>query len=186
MRKTHYCVAPVDIPSVHTVMKNIFFKKILLSTLMVITVFPGVTLPAEPANKMDIFSGHFSMEGNNESPSQTINNNIYIKIFKNQWIAMLYIPYPYATTVNSSAITKVFEEAKRQTSGSSYLRGTFGQLSEPATIHIEKFGYLEDRLIFECGSLSPCTIRLSDDYLELIKPGVINEHIIKYNHVIDQ
>ena len=167
-------------------MKKVFFKTVLLSTLMVIAVLPGVSLSAQQANKMDIFSGHFSMEGNNESPSQTINNNIYIKIFENQWIALLYVPYPYATTVSSSAITRVFEEAKKQTSGSSYLRGTFGQLSEPATIHIEKFGYLEDRLIFECGSLSPCTIRLGDDYLELIKPGVINEHIIKYNHVIDQ
>jgi hypothetical protein len=167
-------------------MKKIFFKNILLSTLIVISVFPGVTLPAEPAQKMDIYSGHFSMEGNNDSPAQTINSNIYIKIFKNQWIATLYIPYPYAATVDSSSITRAFEEAKRQTSGSSYLRGTFGQLSEPATIHIEKFGYLEDRLVFECGSLSPCTIRFSDDYLELIKPGVINEHIIRYNHVIDQ
>jgi hypothetical protein len=167
-------------------MKKIFFKNILLSSLVVIAAFPGITLSGQLANKMDIFSGHFSMEGNNESPSRTINNNIYIKLFKSQWIAMLYIPYPYATTVNSSAIARVFEEAKRQTSVSSYLRGTFGQLSEPATVHIERFGYLEDRLIFECGSLSPCTIRLSDDYLELIKPGVINEHIIKYNHVIDQ
>ena len=88
--------------------------------------------------------------------------------------------------MNSSAINKVFEEGKKQTSSSAYLRGTFGHLSEPATLHIEKFGYLEDRLVFECGSLAPCTIRLSDDYLELIKPGVINEHIIKYNHVVDQ
>jgi len=186
MRKTLYCVAPVDIPNRYIAMKKLLFKAILLSTLMAITVFPGVTLPGQQADKVDIYSGHFSMEGNNESPSRTINNNIYIKIFKNQWIAMLYIPYPYATTVDASAITRVFEEAKKQTSGSSYLRGTFGQLSEPATVHIEKFGYLEDRLIFECGSLSPCTIKLSDNYLELIKPGVINEHIIKYNHVIDQ
>jgi len=167
-------------------MKKVFFKNILLSASLMIAVLPGVAFSEQSASKMDIFSGHFSMEGNNESPSQTINNNIYIKIFKNQWVAMLYLPYPYATTVNSSVITRVFEEAKRQTSGSSYLRGTFGQLSEPATVQIEKFGYLEDRLIFECGSLSPCTIRLGDDYLELIKPGVINEHIIKYNHVIDQ
>ena len=167
-------------------MKKNSLKSILLSALIGLAVFPGITLSGQLANKMDIYAGHFSMEGNNESPSRNINNNIYIKLFKNQWIAMLYIPYPYASTVNASAITKVFEEAKRQTSGSSYLRGTFGQLSEPATVHIERFGYLEDRLVFECGSLSPCTIRLSDDYLELIKPGVINEHIIKYNHVIDQ
>ena len=167
-------------------MKKVFFKTFLLSTLMVIAVLPGVSLSAQQANKMDIFSGHFSMEGNNESPSQTINNNIYIKIFENQWIAMLYVPYPYATTVSSSAITRVFEEAKKQTSGSAYLRGTFGQLSEAATVQIEKFGYLEDRVVFECGSLSPCTIKFSEDYLELVKPGVITEHIIKYNHVIDQ
>jgi hypothetical protein len=167
-------------------MKKFSFKSILLSCLLGITIFPGITLSGQLANKMDIYAGHFSMEGNNQSPSSNINNNIYIKLFENRWIAMLYIPYPYATTVNSSAITRVFEEAKRQTSGSSYLRGTFGQLDKPATVHIERFGYLEDRLVFECGSLSPCTIRFSDNYLELIKPGVINEHIIKYNHVIDQ
>jgi hypothetical protein len=166
-------------------MNKIFLKALLLPILLVVTVFPGLALSAQQADKMDIFSGHFSMQGNNESPSATAKNSIYIKLFKNQWVAMLYIPYPYSTKVNSSAITKVFEEAKKQTSGSSYIRGTFGQLSEPATVQIEKFGYLEDRLIFECGSLSPCTIRLGDDYLELIKPGVINEHIIKYNHVIE-
>jgi len=167
-------------------MKKKSFDSSLLLLLVTITIFSANSLAAQTPDKMDVFSGYFSMEGNNETPSKNINNNIYIKVFKNQWIAMLYIPYPYATTVDSSAINKVFEEAKRQTSGSAYLRGTFGQLSELATLQIEKFGYLEDRLVFECGSLSPCTIRLSDDYLELIKPGVINEHIIKYNHVIDQ
>ncbi len=98
---------------------------------------------------------------------------------------MLYVPYPYASTVSPSTITQVFENAKKQTSGSAYLRGTFGQLAENATIQIEKFGYLEDQLVFECGSLSPCTIKLHDDYLELVKPGIINEHIIKYNHIVE-
>ena len=165
--------------------KNSFDSSLLL-LLLTITVFSANSLAAQTANKMDVFSGYFAMEGNNETPAKNINSNIYIKVFKSQWIALLYIPYPYAATVDSSAINKVFEEGKKQTSSSAYLRGTFGQLSQPATLHIEKFGYLEERLVFECGSLSPCTIRLSDDYLELIKHGVINEHIIKYNHVVDQ
>jgi len=145
----------------------------------------SLSAQASVAVTMDIYAGHFSREGNNQSPSATTNNNIYIKLFENQWVGMLYVPYPYAKTVSSSAITKVFEAAKRKTAGSAYLRGTFGQLNENATIQIEKFGYLEDRLVFECGSLAPCTIKLHDDYLELVKPGVINEHIIKYNHIVE-
>ena len=99
---------------------------------------------------------------------------------------MLYVPYPYATSVEPSVITRVFEEAKNKTSGSAYIKGTFGQLSESATVHIERYSYLEDRIVFECGSLAPCTIKLGEGYLELIKPGVITEHIIRYNHVPTQ
>ncbi len=156
-------------------------KKYLLAltTTLVVAAF----LPA--AYAMDMYAGHFSREGNNQSPSETTNNNIYIKIFDNRWIALLYVPFPYAKSVAPSTITQVFEQAKNQTSTSSYLRGKFGYLEQLATVQIERFGYLEDRLVFECGSLSPCTIKLYDDYLELYKPGMINEHIIKYNHVID-
>jgi hypothetical protein len=63
------------------------------------------------------------------------------------------------------------------------MKGKFDLLSEAATIQIERYGYLEDRIVFECGSLAPCTIKMGDGFLELIKPGVINEHIIRYNHV---
>ncbi len=66
------------------------------------------------------------------------------------------------------------------------MRGTFGQLTEKATAQVEKYGYVEDKIIYECGSLAPCSIKLYDDYLELIKPGVINEHIIKFNHVVER
>ncbi len=151
----------------------------VLTTILLTIVF----LPSVYA--MDMYSGHFSREGNNQSPSETTNNNIYIKIFENRWIALLYVPFPYAKSVAPDTITRVFEQAKKQTSTSSYLRGKFDYLDQLATVQIERFGYLEDRLVFECGSLSPCTIKLHDDYLELYKPGMINEHIIKYNHVAD-
>lgn len=154
--------------------------------LAAIAVFPGVILSEQQTNKMDIYEGHFAREGNNESPSRTINNNIYIKFFENQWIATLYVPQPYAATVEPATITQALEQAKKQTTSSAYIRGKFGQLKERAIVRVEKFGYIEDRIIFECGSLAPCTIKLADGYLDLIKPGVINEHIIKYNHVTNQ
>ena len=79
----------------------------------------------------------------------------------------------------------MFDAARAQATSSAYLRGTFGELQQKATLHIERYGYLEDRIIFECGSLAPCTIRLAEGYLELIKPGMINEHIVRYQHVVD-
>lgn len=166
-------------------MKNHCIRKLLFTTLSLIVLAPGPALCEQP-DKTDITSGHYSREGNNASPSKTINNNIYIKFFDNQWIGVMHVPYPYATTVDADTITKALEQAKKQTTGSSYLRGTFGHLQEAATVQIEKYGYIEDRIVFECGSLSPCTIKLADGYLELIKPGVINEHIIKYNHIVEQ
>jgi len=167
-------------------MKKVIFKSALLSILTAITVFPGAVLAEQQANKMDIHAGHFSREGNNASPSRTTKNNIYIKLYKDQWIVTLHIPYPSATTVKPAAIDKVFEQIKKQATTRSYMRGTFGQLTDAATAQVEKYGYMEDKIIYECGSLSPCTITLSDSYLNLIKPGVINEHIIKFNHVVDQ
>ena len=164
-------------------MKAILTKKILLCALLAMAAYPGIIFSAQHSSSTEDFSGHFSRDGNDGSPAETARNNIYIKFFEDRWIAMLYIPYPYATSVESSAITRAFEAAKKKTTGSSYLKGKFGELSETATVHIESYGYLEDRIVFECGSLAPCTIKLGDGYLDLIKPGVINEHIIRYNHV---
>lgn len=155
----------------------------MLCTLISIITFPGISESAPLLGSEGAFSGHFSREGNNSSPSKTTRNNIYIKFFPERWIAMLFVPYPYATNVEPPVITQVFKEAKKQTTGSSYIKGKFGHLAEAATVHIERYGYLEDRIIFECGSLAPCTIKLANDSLELIKPGVINEHIIRYHRV---
>jgi len=166
-------------------MKNNFIRQSLIAALAVFAVIPGLALSAQ-TEKADITAGHFAREGNNASPTKTTNNNIYIKFFDNQWIAMMHIPQPYASTVDAESITKAFEQARKQTTSSAYLRGTFGHLQEAATVQIEKYGYIQDRIMFECGSLTPCTIVLADGYLELIKPGVINEHIIKYNHIVGQ
>lgn len=158
-------------------------KTTLVCVLVTIITFPGIGQSASLMGSEGDLSGHFAREGNSGSPSETTRNNIYIKFFPERWIAMLYVPYPYATSVEAAVITRVFEAAKKQTSGSAYLKGEFGYLAEKATVHIERYGYLEDRIVFECGSLAPCTIKLADGSLELIKPGVITEHIIRYLHI---
>jgi len=166
-------------------MKNILLTLILAHALTMSVALPGIAHAQQSAEKTNMFSGHYSREGNNGSPANAINSNIYMKLFADQRVAMLYVPLPYATKVESAAITKALEQAVKMTTGSAYIRDKFGQLTELATVQIEKYGYMEDRLIFECGSLAPCTIKLGDGFLELIKPGVINEHIIRYDHVID-
>ena len=158
-------------------------KAILLGILLVCTGFPEVSSSASQADLKEDLSGHYSRDGNNGSPSKTAGNNIYIKFFADRWIGMLFIPYPYATGVEAPVVTQVFDAARKQASSAALMKGKFDLLSEAATIQIERYGYLEDRIVFECGSLAPCTIKMGDGYLELIKPGVINEHIVRYNHV---
>lgn len=156
--------------------------KALLLVLLLGVVLPGAALAATAGESL---SGFYARAGNNGSPAQAAGNNIYIRFFPERWLGMLFLPYPYAEQVDSATISQVFDTARAQTSSSAYLRGSFGLLQQKATLHIERYGYLEDRIIFECGSLAPCTIRLGEGYLELIKPGVINEHIIRYQHIVD-
>jgi len=158
-------------------------KVILLGLLLACSSFPAAVFSAQQPSLNEDLSGHYSRDGNNGSPSETAGNNIYIKFFEDRWVGVLFIPYPYATGVESPVVTQVFDAARKQTTNAALMKGKFELLSEAATIQIERYGYLGDRIVFECGSLAPCTIRMGDGFLELIKPGVINEHIIRYNHV---
>jgi hypothetical protein len=154
-------------------------RKIILALLLT-GGLAGSLCAATPAESL---VGYYAREGNNGSPAQAAGNNIYIRFYPDRWLGMLFLPWPYAEQVDPATIPRVFDAARAQTTSSAYLRGTFGELQQKATLHIERYGYLEDRIIFECGSLAPCTIRLGEGYLELIKPGVINEHIVRYQHV---
>lgn len=156
--------------------------------LSVFTVLAGLSGPAytqqaEPA--LDIHAGHFSREGNNGSPSETSHNNIYIKLYPDNWIALLYVPFPYAKNVSADIIDKVFVQAKTQITKRSFTRDTFGLLDEAATVHMERYEQVEGQTQFECGSINPCALRFGNDYLELVKSGVINEHIVKFNHITE-
>ncbi len=162
-----------------------FFKGLLAATI----ALPGIAFSQQATKSGDIFSGYYAREGNNGSPSRTLHHNVYMKLYVNegqQWVALLHIPLPYASTVDEAVIPKIFEKIRKRMNSSSFARDDFGYLEEKATVQFERFGYMQDKIIFECGSLSPCTIKPANGYLELIKPGMINEHIIKYNHIVDQ
>ena len=158
-------------------------RSLFTGLLLLCLAFPVLAFGAEKGAYNETLSGYYAREGNGGSPAKAAGNNIYIRFFEDRWLGMLFLPYPYAESVDKATITRVFDAARAKTSSSAYLRGTFDELDEKATLHIERYGYIEDRVIFECGSLAPCTIKLGDGYLELIKPGVINEHIIRYQHV---
>jgi hypothetical protein len=165
-------------------------RKILPALLLLIALLPckeafsADTVTPDESTQRESLSGFYARDGNNGSSAVAAGNNIYIRFFPEQWLGMMFLPYPYAEQVAPATIHSVFDAARAQARGSAYLRGTFGELDEKATLHIERYGYLEDRILFECGSLAPCTIRFGDGYIELIKPGMINEHIIRYNHVV--
>jgi len=170
-------------------MKNPLIKFISAVLLTALTALPSISYALQATDNTSIFEGYYSREGNGGSPSRTHHHNIYMKLYAdegNQWVALLHIPLPYANTVDPAVIPKVFENIRKQVNTSAFIRDTFGYLEEKATVQFERFGYMQDKIIFECGSLAPCTIKPAVGYLELIKPGMINEHIIKYDHVVTQ
>lgn len=158
-------------------------RQFFTAILLVFAVLPATELAAQQSGYGEKLSGFYAREGNNGSPAKAAGNNIYIKFFEDRWVGMMFIPYPDLTEVETAVIDQVFAAARKQATSAAILRGKYGLLEKAATVTIERYGYYQDRIVFECGALSPCTIKLHGDYLDLIKPGVINEHIIKYDHV---
>ena len=170
-------------------MKNSLFIAISAVLFIALTVLPGISYALNATDDTSIFDGYYAREGNNGTPSRTLHHNVYMKLYADegqQWVALLHIPLPYASTVDEAIIPDIFKNIRKQINSSAFVRDTFGYLEEKATVQFERFGYMQDKIIFECGSLSPCTIKPADGYLELIKPGMINEHIIRYNHIVAQ
>ncbi len=170
-------------------MKNPLIKLVTVVLFTALTVLPGISYALNATDDSSIFDGYYAREGNNGTPSRTLHHNVYMKLYTDkgqQWVALLHIPLPYASTVDEALIPDIFKNIRKQINSSAFVRDTFGYLEEKATVQFERFGYMQDKIIFECGSLSPCTIKPADGYLELIKPGMINEHIIKYNHIVAQ
>ncbi len=149
----------------------------LLAVLLVVPAIAGAD--SRLGERLD---GFYAREGNDGSPAAAAGNNIYLKFFEDRWIGLLFLPYPYAVGMDAARIESAFVAARARTDSAAYLRDRFGEFEQLATVQIERYGYLEDRIAFECGAMSACTLRFGEGYVELIKPGVINEHIVRYHH----
>jgi hypothetical protein len=142
-----------------------------------------VTLYAATGAQGEILDGHYAPDIVGANPLQTGGNEIFVKFFPQRWLALMFVPYPYADRVPASLVTRVFERARQQTDSAAYIKDSFGLLEEKATVQIERYGYYQDKIAFECGALSPCTIRIGKGFLEFSKPGVVSEHVVLYRHV---
>jgi len=91
----------------------------------------------------------------------------YIKFYPGDRVARLYIPYPYSKQLSTEMISKVFKVASGKTTGSAYIRDTFGLLDKAVVAHLDDFR------------------RVVDGLIQVIKKGIVKDHIIKYNYVED-
>ncbi len=160
---------------------SIAAASLLRSALLAALLLPAIAgADTRLGERLD---GFYAREGNDGSPAAAAGNNIYLKFFDDRWIGMLFVPYPYAVGMDAARIERALTAARARTDSAAYLRDRFGEFDELATAQIERYGYLDDRIAFECGAMSACTLRFGDGYIELIKPGVINEHIVRYHHI---
>ena len=168
-------------------MKNVLPNYLYTTIFVLFTALSGNAFSQQETQTMDVLSGHFSREGNNGSPAEKTRNNFYIKMYPDQWIALLYVPYPYGKSVSSSTIDKVFAKVERVSESGSYSRSKYDLLDEAATAHVEKYELVEGQIQFQCGQINPCAIRRYDEekFIELVKSGIINEHIIKFDHITE-
>ena len=77
--------------------------------------FPVLAFGAEKGAYNENLSGYYAREGNGGSPAEAAGNNIYIRFFADRWLGMLFLPYPYAESVDKAAIARVFDAARAQT-----------------------------------------------------------------------
>lgn len=164
-------------------MTNTLRNYLQVSVLALLSIFSGNIYAEKISTTLDILTGHFARESNNQHAAESTKHNIYIKMYPEQWIALLYVPYPYANTVTPQMIDQVFEKVSLVSETGSFTRDTYGVLEQAATVHVEKYEMIKGQLQFQCGSINPCAVRFYDEFIELVKSGIINEHIIKFDHI---
>ena len=159
-------------------------RKPLLTTLLIgaAILFWSCFTVANPSGGVDIYSGFYSREGNDSIAAKVAGNSIYIKFYPDKWVVMLYIPYPYSLELEPDTIEKVFAAVERKSS--AYIKSEFGVLKKKATVHIERFEMTkENEARFECDGMAPCQAVFDGDTMDMVKAGIISNHIIRFERV---
>ncbi len=162
-------------------MKSLF--KQLRVCLLTLALLPTLGYAAEAIEEADIFNGYYSRVGNDGKPAEATGYSLSMKFYPDQWVILLYIPYPYSNSVSTEVVHKVFAEVKQTVTESAYVKSDFGLLEQAATVSIEPYGIENDRALFDCGGSGTCATIFFKDALHIVKTGIINDHIIKYNRV---
>lgn len=167
------------------VRSSVVLKSILATLLITGSWASGVCFAEEPSsnNTQHIYSGYFSREGNDGKMAQTSGNNHYIKFYPEKRIIRLYIPFPYSKTVKPAAINRAFNTAATMSTGSAYIRGKFGVMDELIVAHLDFYHLVDKQVMYDCGKAKPCRVVFDDSFMTVIKPGIVLEHKIRYEHV---
>ncbi len=159
-------------------------RRITLTPLWitVVVLFCSWFTSASAGDKLDIYSGYYSREGNDGRAAEVSGNSLYIKFYPDGWVVLLYIPYPYSKSLQPASIKKVFASTERKSA--AYVRGTFGVLKKKAIVHTERFNWTkENEVRFECDGMAPCQAVFQGEDMDMIKAGIISNHIIRFNRV---
>ena len=157
---------------------------ILLLAVVTMLSLGILPLTVNSSTRNDIFSGYYSRAGNDDRAAKITGNSIYIKFYPDNWVIMLYVPYPYSLSLEPDVISRVFEEIKSRNDGKAYLKSRFDILDEKAIAHTETFTFEEkSKVRFECDSMAPCVVEFDENGLDMIKAGIINKHIIRFDRI---
>jgi len=149
-------------------------------------LYSGISVAEKSAvNKLNIYSGYYSREGNNEKMAIASGNNQYVRFFPKKRIVRLYIPYPYSKSVKPATINAAFNRVKNETSGSAYIKGKFGIMDEKIVAHLDFYHWVDNQVMYDCGKPRPCRVSFDDTSMTVIKPGLVLEHKIHYTLVND-
>jgi len=133
----------------------------------------------------DISAGYYSREQNDGELARASGKSQFIRFYEGNRIVTLFIPYPYAATVEPAMVRQVFERAVQTTSGDAYLSNTFDLLDERATVHLDRVRLIEGGYFFDCGAAVPCRIEFTDDGMHVIRRGIVNDTTTEYDLVPD-
>ena len=157
----------------------------LVNRLIVTTLFL-VSLSAhsaEPVLDVDTFNGYFSRIGNDGTPASTTGKSLYIKYYPDEWVILLYIPFPYSKTVAEQTVHQAFAEVRATVKSNAFVKGKFGGLEEAAIADVEPYRMENGRALFACGNGGTCATEVVEGNIQIVKQGILGEHIIKYLHV---
>jgi hypothetical protein len=133
----------------------------------------------------DFPEGYYSREQNDGELARASGRSQFIRFYGSGRIVTLFIPYPYATTVEPATVREVFERAVRKTSGDAYISDTFDLLDERATVHLDRIRLIDGGYFFDCGAAVPCRIEFTDGGMNVIRRGIVNDTTTEYHLIPD-